>query len=140
MRETGRSTTRLTVTFRIRFVELCSTAPTLLALQYLQNDLASVVDHSSPAESTSFRSCLTALMSAPPRMNIDVPLDGSQELPSPSGSETGGDRLDAGLYRERHALFEEIGRLAPRQERQPDENLEDTSRLLRTWGMTGIRA
>ncbi|GAA5988104.1 hypothetical protein JCM10908_002064 [Rhodotorula pacifica] len=123
-----------------RFVELCRTAPTLLALQYLQNDLASVVDHSSPTESSSFRACMTALMSAPARMNIDIPLDGSQELPSPGGSEAdGGDRLDTALYRERHSLFEEVSRLVPKSERQPDENLEDTSRLLRVWQMTGTR-
>lgn len=122
------------------FIELCRTAPTLLALQYLQNDLASVVDHSSPAESSSFRSCMTALMSAPARMNIDIPLDGSQELPSPGGSEVGSDSVDSGLYRERHGLFEEISRLVPQSERQPDENLEDTSRLLRVWQMTGTRA
>lgn len=121
-------------------MELCRTAPTLLALQYLQNDLASVVDHSSPLESASFRSCMTALMSAPARMNIDIPLDGSQELPSPGVSDSGVDRIDSSLYRERHALFEEIGQLAPQGDRQPDENLEDTSRLLRTWQMTGIRA
>ncbi|GAA5868721.1 hypothetical protein JCM3774_003636 [Rhodotorula dairenensis] len=123
-----------------RFIELCRTAPTLLALQYLQNDLASVVDHSSPAESSAFRSCMTALMSAPARMNIDIPLDGSQELPSPGGSDVGSDRLESGLYRERHGLFEEISRLVPQSERQPDENLEDTSRLLRVWQMTGTRA
>lgn len=131
--ETGLSASR-------SFIELCRTAPTLLALQYLQNDLASVVDHSSPAESASFRACMTALMSAPARMNIDIPLDGSQELPSPAGSEAGGDRIGDALYRERHSLFEEISQLVPQSERQPDENLEDTSRLLRVWQMTGTRA
>ncbi|GJN91382.1 hypothetical protein Rhopal_004403-T1 [Rhodotorula paludigena] len=131
-----------------RFTELCATAPTVLALQYLQNDLADVVDHSSPAESSSFRACMSSLLAAPARMNVEVALDGSGELPprSPSSSassssehNSGSDMPDAELYAQRHALWEELVRFFPREERQPDARLEDTSRLLRVWESSGRR-
>lgn len=130
------------------FTELCATAPTVLALQYLQNDLADVVDHSSPAESASFRACMSSLLAAPARMNVEVALDGSGELPprSPSSSassssehHSGSDMPDAELYAQRHALWEELVRFFPREERQPDARLEDTSRLLRVWESSGRR-
>ncbi|BGP25481.1 mei4-dependent protein 6 [Rhodotorula toruloides] len=118
-----------------RFYELCQTAPTVIALQYLQNDLSDVVDHSSPSESASFRRCMAALLSAPPLMNVDVSLDASVELPSRAEK----DVLAAEAYRERHRLWEEVCTFFPSEERQPEEDLEDTSRLLRVWQMTGKR-
>ncbi|BGP41081.1 hypothetical protein JCM10450v2_005109 [Rhodotorula kratochvilovae] len=115
-----------------RFTELCATAPTVLALQYLQNDLSAVVDHSSPSESSSFRSCMTALLSAPGQMNIDADSAlASSRPPSPTAGEA------AGTYAARHALWEELGRFVPRGERQPDERLEDAGRVLRVWEMGG---
>ncbi|BGP09004.1 hypothetical protein JCM10049v2_004859 [Rhodotorula toruloides] len=118
-----------------RFNELCKTAPTVIALQYLQNDLSSVVDHSSSSESASFRRCMAALLSAPPSMNVDAALDGSCELPSQAAVNA----CAAEVYRDRHKLWEEICRFFPNEERQPEEDLEDTSRLLRVWQMTGRR-
>ena len=107
---------------------MCTSVPTLLALQYLQNDLSSVVDHSSPSESTAFRSCMTALLSAPPQHNVDVSLDGSGELPSLDGIKT----EEFAKYTERHKLFEELIESFPRGERQPVEKLDQVGRILRT--------
>ncbi|GAA6020449.1 hypothetical protein JCM11491_000250 [Sporobolomyces phaffii] len=110
-----------------KFNEMCTTVPTVFALQYLQNDLSSVVDHSSPSESTAFRSCMTALLSAPPQHNVDMPLDGSGELPRLDGTPAR-ERLE---YRRRHELFEELMEFFPRGERQPVERLDQIGRLLR---------
>ncbi|GAA5867132.1 hypothetical protein JCM8547_006249 [Rhodosporidiobolus lusitaniae] len=113
-----------------RFTELCLTSPTVLALQYLQTSLSSVVDHSSPSESAAFRGCMSALLSAPPGHNIDVEMVDSFEL------EGGGEKEGAGKegkYKERHGLWEEVIEFFPRSERQPEEDLEDTGRLVRVW-------
>ncbi|GAA5914183.1 uncharacterized protein JCM6883_000764 [Sporobolomyces salmoneus] len=112
-----------------RFNEMCTSVPTVFALQYLQNDLSSVVDHSSPSESTAFRSCMTALLSAPPQHNVDVPLDGSGELPRLDSS-----KKEQETYRERHRLFEELMEFFPMGERQPVEQLDQFSRMLRSKG------
>ncbi|GAA5939325.1 hypothetical protein JCM1841_002936 [Sporobolomyces salmonicolor] len=122
-----------------RFTELCTSAPTLLALQYLQNDLSSVVDHASPAESQAFRTCMTSVLAAPPAHNIDVPLDGSGELPRLDGAEDQdeGRGSKAELYRQRHQLFEELMGFFPRCERQPDEELDQVGRLLRVYRQRG---
>ncbi|GAA5937045.1 hypothetical protein JCM3775_001937 [Rhodotorula graminis] len=127
-----------------RFAELCATSPTVLALQYLQNDLSLVVDHSSPSESAAFRACMAQLLSAPARMNIDADaalLAGASRPATPSegavdGSEGGCD-VDEATYAARHALWEELGAFVPRGMRQPDERLDDAARLLRVWGMGG---
>lgn len=72
---------------------------------------------------------MTALLSAPPLHNIDVPLDGSGELPNlTSADETDKHKL----YSRRHQLFEELLEFFPRSDRQPTEALDDISRLLRT--------
>lgn len=118
------------------FKELCKTAPTVVALQYLQNDLAAVVDHSSPSESASFRQCMATLLSAPPAMNIDVSLNGLCEVPTEGEADAQGEET----YRERHRLWEQVCAFFPSEERQPEEDLEDTSRLLRVWQMTGRRS
>ncbi|KAM0789624.1 hypothetical protein ACM66B_000429 [Microbotryomycetes sp. NB124-2] len=55
-----------------RFTEMCQTRPTLMALDYLQTTLAAVVDHSDETEAASFRSCMTALLSAPARNNCEI--------------------------------------------------------------------
>ncbi|GAA5974919.1 hypothetical protein JCM5350_004504 [Sporobolomyces pararoseus] len=120
-----------------RFNEMCTTVPTVLALQYLQNDLSSVVDHTSPSESSSFRSCMTSLLSAPPQHNVDVPfLDNSGELPRPPTEEEGGKKEDKFInkdYRKRHELFEElVVKFFPKSDRQPDEHFDQIGRLLRT--------
>ncbi|GAA5913327.1 hypothetical protein JCM8208_005210 [Rhodotorula glutinis] len=127
-----------------RFAELCATSPTVLALQYLQNDLSLVVDHSSPSESAAFRACMAQLLAAPARMNIDADaalLAGASRPATPSegavdGSEGGCD-VDEATYAARHALWEELGAFVPRSMRQPDERLDDAARLLRVWGMGG---
>lgn len=110
---------------------MCTSVPTVIALQYLQNDLSAVVDHSSPSESTAFRSCMTALLSAPPEHNVDVPLDGSGELPA---LEHGGKNAQDEAYRARHKLFEELMAFFPLGERQPIEQLGQFSRMLRSKG------
>ncbi|GAA5864021.1 hypothetical protein JCM1840_000669 [Sporobolomyces johnsonii] len=126
-----------------RFTELCKSAPTLLALQYLQNDLSSVVDHASPTESQAFRECMTSVLAAPPAHNIDVPLDGSGELPRFDDQgwegEGEGNKKDE-LYGQRHRLFEELMGFFPRRERQPDEELDQVARLLRVYRHSGARA
>ncbi|GAA5948767.1 hypothetical protein JCM3765_005002 [Sporobolomyces pararoseus] len=117
-----------------RFDEMCTTVPTILALQYLQNDLSSVVDHSSPSESSAFRSCMTSLLAAPPQHNIDVPLDGSGELPTlqERGGGGGGGTTDQG-HRKRHELFEKlIEKFFPKKDRQPVERFDQIGRLLRS--------
>ncbi|GAA6064014.1 hypothetical protein JCM10212_005497 [Sporobolomyces blumeae] len=115
-----------------RFNEMCTTVPTVLALQYLQNDLSSVVDHSSPAESSAFRTCMTALLSAPPQHNIDVSLEGSGELPTLDGSASVRPDSEGERYAARHKLFEELLEFFPRSERQPVEELSQVGRLLRS--------
>lgn len=120
------------------FAELCATAPTVLALQYLQNDLSLVVDHSSPTESAAFRACMAQLLAAPSSMNLDADaaLSSASRPPTPTAGEDGSS-VDEGTYRERHALWEELARFVPRGMRQPDERLEDAARLLRVWDMGG---
>ncbi|GAA5824330.1 hypothetical protein JCM11251_000379 [Rhodosporidiobolus azoricus] len=130
-----------------RFTELCRTAPTVLALQYLQTSLSAVVDHSSPTESASFRACMADLLASPPRLNIEIDLDidmeasiGSLSSRSAGGEGAGereGGEVDQTLYEERHRLFEELIRFFPRGERQPEEDLEDTGRLVRVWEGVG---
>ncbi|GAA5890648.1 hypothetical protein JCM6882_000611 [Rhodosporidiobolus microsporus] len=130
-----------------RFTELCATAPTVLALQYLQTSLSAVVDHSSPTESASFRACMAALLSAPARMNVEVDLLGDVDMEASIGSLSsssgagekgaGEGEVDPELYATRHKLFEELVRFFPRGERQPEEDLEDTGRLVRVWEGVG---
>ncbi|GAA5847415.1 hypothetical protein JCM9279_000471 [Rhodotorula babjevae] len=127
-----------------RFAELCATSPTVLALQYLQNDLSLVVDHSSPSESAAFRACMAQLLAAPARMNIDADaalLAGASRPATPSegadGPDDGACGVDEATYAARHALWEELGAFVPRSMRQPDERLDDAARLLRVWGMGG---
>ncbi|KAK4054099.1 hypothetical protein OIV83_001124 [Microbotryomycetes sp. JL201] len=55
-----------------KFIEMCQTRPTLMALDYLQTTLAAVVDHSDESEAASFRACMTALLSAPSKNNCDI--------------------------------------------------------------------
>lgn len=114
-----------------RFNEMCTTVPTVFALQYLQNDLSNVVDHSSPSESAAFRSCMTSLLSAPPQHNVDLPLDSSGELPKLENS-LDGTKRGKEIYRDRHQLFEELIEFFPRSERQPVEHLDQISKLLRS--------
>jgi hypothetical protein len=106
---------------------MCTSVPTVFALQYLQNDLSSVVDHSSPSESAAFRSCMTSFLSAPPQHNVDMSLDSSGELPTLTAEGAEGDEK----YRERQELFEELIEFFPRGERQPIETLEGAGRSLR---------
>ncbi|GAA5827346.1 hypothetical protein JCM3770_003068, partial [Rhodotorula araucariae] len=122
-----------------RFAELCATAPTVLALQYLQNDLSAVVDHSSPTESASFRACMGALLAAPGAMNIDADaaLASASRPPSPSSAGAGAAGRGSETYAARHALWEQLARFVPRGARQPDERLEDAGRVLRVWQMGG---
>ncbi|GAA6005949.1 hypothetical protein JCM10207_007285 [Rhodosporidiobolus poonsookiae] len=131
-----------------RFTELCATAPTVLALSYLQTSLSSVVDHSSPTESAAFRACMTAVLSAPARFNVEVDVDMDGSFSSSSGSASGSgaaggggggeeEGADEARYAERHALFEQLCAFFPRSERQPEEDLEDTGRLVRLWKRGG---
>ncbi|GAA6040045.1 hypothetical protein JCM8097_004753 [Rhodosporidiobolus ruineniae] len=132
-----------------RFTELCHAAPTVLALQYLQTDLSAVVDHSSPSESAAFRACMAGLLAAPPRFNVEVEMDmegsfssssaGSvhSSLPSPTSAEGKSDQEKEDEYAARHKLWEELIRFFPRIERQPEEDLEDTVRLVRVWKGVG---
>lgn len=116
------------------FTEMCQTRPTLVALQYLQTSLSSVVDHSDPAEASAFRMCMTALLSAPAANNCEVPMgedgpaeedvDGSVSSLEAAGGGESAER-DEELYRARQALFEELLEFLPVEERQPSEDLKE---------------
>jgi hypothetical protein len=129
-----------------KFNELCRTVPTIFALQYLQNDLSLLVDHTSPSESQQFRSCMTALLSAPPKHNVEVSssssLDSSlvlgesatsspQEAAKDSNHHDDQVADDEFFYRQRHELFEELMEFFPRSERQPVEKFDHVAKLLR---------
>lgn len=58
--------------FAHRFREMCEQDSPVKALQFLQKEVSSVVDHSSPAEAETFRSLLTHLL-APPAQTLSVP-------------------------------------------------------------------
>ncbi|ORY89609.1 Muskelin N-terminus-domain-containing protein [Leucosporidium creatinivorum] len=123
-----------------RFTEMCQTRPTLVALHYLQNTLAAVVDHTDLAEASSFRLCMTALLSAPASNNCEVPMmeDGSilggedvegstSSLEGEGGAGGGGQSAekDEELYQARMRLFEELLEFVPEEERQPKDDLRD---------------
>lgn len=116
---------------RRRFTEMCRTHPTLVALSYLQTTLSSVVDHSDPSEASSFRSCMSAVLSAPPAHNCEVAMDegtggnGGDDLSSSQESEHEDGRKDEWLYRQRQDLFERLCGFVPEGERQPKEDLRD---------------
>ncbi|GAA5856389.1 hypothetical protein JCM8547_008721 [Rhodosporidiobolus lusitaniae] len=117
------------------FIELCATSPTVLALSYLQTSLSSVIDHSSPTESSAFRACMAAVLAAPARFDaeVDIEMDGSFTSLAPySYAADAGER-----YGERHELWEKLCGFFPRRERQPEEDLEDTGRLVRVWKKGG---
>lgn len=118
---------------------MCQTRPTLVALHYLQNTLAAVVDHSDLAEASSFRLCMTALLSAPASNNCEVPMmedgsilggedvEGSTSSLEGEGGAGGGQSAekDEELYQARMRLFEELLEFVPEEERQPKEDLKD---------------
>lgn len=109
---------------------MCQTRPTLVALDYLQTTLASVVDHTDAAEASSFRLCMTALLSAPASNNCEVQMteDGSivaDDVESTSSFESDSAEVDEKLYEQRQKLFEELLDFVPDEERQPREDLRD---------------
>jgi len=121
---------------RQRFAELCLTSPPLLALEYLQTTLSAVVDHSDQAEAEAFRGCMTSLLTAPPRADVDM--GGSvASLASWGGGAAGGANggegvegvdaeLEATLYGDRQALFERlVEEFVPRGEGAEGEDLRD---------------
>lgn len=111
------------------FTEMCQTRPTLVALDYLQTTLASVVDHTDAAEASSFRLCMTALLSAPASNNCEVATaeDVSILTDGESTSSLEGDsaEVDEKLYAQRQHLFEQLMDFVPDEDRQPREDLKD---------------
>lgn len=121
---------------------MCQTRPTLIALDYLQNDLASVVDHTDAVESAAFRSCMAALLSAPARNNCDVNMADGEAAAGGAGSEDDDDdedgdddgasaEKDPELYKARQTLFEQLLDFVPDGERQPKELLSDLAMTMR---------
>ena len=110
---------------------MCQTRPTLVALDYLQTTLASVVDHTDAAEASSFRLCMTALLSAPASNNCEVAMteDGSivtsEDAESASSVEGDIAEVDEVLYGQRQKLFEQLLDFVPDEDRQPREDLKD---------------
>ncbi|KAK4054316.1 hypothetical protein OIO90_003549 [Microbotryomycetes sp. JL221] len=77
-----------------RFTEMCQTRPTLMALDYLQTTLSSVVDHSDQDEANQFRQCMTSLLSAPPKNNCDVTMSNASTSSLPSHHAIVGDNVE----------------------------------------------
>ncbi|KAK7049330.1 hypothetical protein VNI00_005931 [Paramarasmius palmivorus] len=75
-------------TFYLRqqqFKEMCTSAPQLQALSYLQNQVSEVVNHSDPEEAETFRSLLTHLLSSasPPSSPYLTRRDAGEDEPPP---------------------------------------------------------
>lgn len=139
---------------------MCQNRPTLVALDYLQTELAAVVDHNDETESAAFRSCMTELLSAPPRNNCEVDMtatttesslasraepdydhddddvddDDDDDRQGPDGEGDSSTR-DPALYATRHALFERLLEFVPDRLRQPRDELQDLA--MRSVGSNG---
>ncbi|SGZ26947.1 BQ5605_C025g10006 [Microbotryum silenes-dioicae] len=117
-----------------RFTEMCQTRPTLIALQYLQDSIGQVVDHTDEDEASAFRACMIAVLSAPPRNNceVDMNVENDPSAASPTNSTTTSvDEnpvvLGGELYTKRHELFENLLGFVPASEAQPKEDLKDVA-------------
>lgn len=119
------------------------------ALQYLQADISSVVDHDDEAEATAFRSLLTHLMSRPPtprvtksqnlldedsRMedaastngNNDLELKNGPSQEAPPGSE-GASSMERD--RQRQAVFDALLAFIDPHDQEPTVDLMDLVRV-----------
>ncbi|KAF6763348.1 Mei4-dependent protein 6 [Ephemerocybe angulata] len=71
---------------RQQFREMCEQEEPVKALQFLQNEVSSVVDHANPAEAETFRSLLTHLLAPQPAASIlSLPARLSRTAAAPSG-------------------------------------------------------
>eukprot|EP00163_Fabomonas_tropica_P000623 TRINITY_DN1039_c1_g4_i1.p1 TRINITY_DN1039_c1_g4~~TRINITY_DN1039_c1_g4_i1.p1 ORF type:complete len:354 (+),score=65.84 TRINITY_DN1039_c1_g4_i1:130-1191(+) len=103
-----------------RFLEMCQKESTMTALQFLQSELAEVVDHDDQAKSEEFRNLATALFhsEAADSPTSSVAID----LKFGIGSLKSGDpELD--LYKQRTILFETLLQYFPKSMTQPQGNL-----------------
>lgn len=118
------SSTSLASSYVIRFIELCATQPSLVALQYLQTSLASVVGKDAE-QVEAFQQCMQYLLSAPAISSDEMDMDGqppslasskdnfmasSQDLPLPLSPAQASERF----WEHRTRLFEELLQFFPR--------------------------
>jgi hypothetical protein len=69
-----------------RFIEMCIGESTLAALQYLQTEISSIVDHEDEEESAAFRGLLSLLLSRPPTPTATARATNGADSKEPAGS------------------------------------------------------